>query len=193
MKNIENTYCRVRSPFYSQFVEMLNDKAGEKIADGARTLAKYRWTYEVAIIDGELTSATCGPFFGEKYNLTEFAGTVPNESSKRKEGSAPVFYIAGPMTGLPNFNRESFHAMADHIRAEGVPVLNPAELPSGLTQSQYMDICLAMLRCATHIVMLEGWQNSEGAKIERALAIKSGLTVEYENTDELKAVSNGKL
>lgn len=96
----------------------------------------------------------------------------------------PIFYIAGPMTGLPNFNRESFHAMADHIKAKGMTALNPATLPDGLTQAQYMDICLAMLRCATHIVMLEGWKNSEGAKIERALAIKSGLTVEYENSDE---------
>lgn len=96
----------------------------------------------------------------------------------------PIFYIAGPMTGLPNFNRESFYAMADHIKAEGMTAINPATLPDGLTQAQYMDICLAMLRCATHIVMLEGWQNSEGAKIERALAIKSGLIVEYENADE---------
>lgn len=97
----------------------------------------------------------------------------------------PIFYIAGPMTGLENFNRESFYAMARHLKDEGATVLNPATLPDGLTQAQYMDICLAMLRCATHIVMLEGWQNSEGAKIERALAIKSGLIVEYENADEL--------
>lgn len=95
----------------------------------------------------------------------------------------PIFYIAGPMTGLPNFNRESFHDMAKHIEAEGMTALNPATLPDGLTKAQYMDICLAMLRCATHIIMLEGWQKSEGAKIERALAIKSGLTVEYENHD----------
>lgn len=103
-----------------------------------------------------------------------------NRKLANREMSKSVFYIAGPMTGLPNFNREAFFAMSEHLDAEGFTALNPAVLPDGLTQAQYMDICLAMLRCATHIVMLEGWQKSEGAKIEHALAVKSGLAVEYE-------------
>ena len=65
-------------------------------------------------------------------------------------------YIAGPMTGLPEFNRPNFHLMATRLEKEGYSVLNPAVLPDGLTQAEYMDICCAMIRCVDCLVMLKG-------------------------------------
>ena len=38
-------------------------------------------------------------------------------------------YIAGPMTGLPDFNYPAFNAAAAKLRALGLEVLNPAENP----------------------------------------------------------------
>ncbi|ENT9927962.1 DUF4406 domain-containing protein [Escherichia coli] len=67
-------------------------------------------------------------------------------------------YIAGPMTGYENFNREAFHRAEEELKREGHTVLNPAVLPDGLTQLQYMDICMAMIRCVDAIYMLNGWQ-----------------------------------
>ncbi|MEJ8918077.1 DUF4406 domain-containing protein [Escherichia coli] len=64
--------------------------------------------------------------------------------------------------------------------AEGHIVLNPAVLPGGLCQSEYMDICLAMVRSADAIYLLKGWDVSAGARAEHALAEKLGLTVIYE-------------
>jgi hypothetical protein len=90
------------------------------------------------------------------------------------------YYIAGPITGHGSTYRDVFNAVSDTLSAQGHVVLNPATLPAGLTQGQYMDICTAMLRCVTHVKMLKGWERSEGARIEHALAIKSDLTVEYE-------------
>ncbi|EEC7734784.1 DUF4406 domain-containing protein, partial [Escherichia coli] len=43
-------------------------------------------------------------------------------------------YIAGPMTGYENFNREAFHKVEEELKREGHTVLNPAVLPDGLTQ-----------------------------------------------------------
>tara|TARA_R110000782_G_scaffold261206_1_gene352732 strand:+ start:51 stop:716 length:666 start_codon:yes stop_codon:yes gene_type:complete len=90
-----------------------------------------------------------------------------------------VYYIAGPMTGHAELNRPAFNAESHRLTLNGHTVLNPATLPDGLTQAQYMDICLAMLRCATRIRMLDGWEKSEGARIEHALAVKSLIKVEY--------------
>jgi len=89
-------------------------------------------------------------------------------------------YIAGPMTGYSDFNRPMFNLVASQIANDGHVALNPAILPNGLTQFQYMDICLAMIRCADAIHMLHGWRESEGAVAERALAMKLGLKITYQ-------------
>ena len=57
-------------------------------------------------------------------------------------------YIAGPMTGYKDFNRPAFKAYALKLSLDGNVVLNPAVLPDGLEQREYMDICCAMIRCA---------------------------------------------
>ncbi len=96
-------------------------------------------------------------------------------------------YIAGPMSGIPNFNRPAFHSEALRLSHQGHVILNPATLPDGLSQSEYMDICLAMIRCADAIFMLRGWQRSAGAKAELALAEKLNLEIIHQTT---KAASN---
>ncbi|CAK7037996.1 MAG: hypothetical protein MORG_01591 [Morganella sp. (in: enterobacteria)] len=84
-------------------------------------------------------------------------------------------YIAGPMSGLVNCNRYKFNRMADHLADYGHVALNPAILPDGLSQADYMAICVSMLQRCDAILMLNGWQGSEGAKAEHALAKKLGL------------------
>lgn len=91
-----------------------------------------------------------------------------------------IVYIAGPMTGIPEYNRPAFHLAAAKIAEAGHVTLNPAVLPEGLSQGQYMDICCAMTRCADAVYMLNGWELSEGAVIEHALAKKMGLFIEYQ-------------
>ena len=91
----------------------------------------------------------------------------------------PIYYIAGPMTGYVNFNRESFHSAGLKLSMKG-HILNPAMLPDGLTQQQYMSICLPMVQAATHIFMLKGWEKSPGALTEHSLAVKLKLVIEHE-------------
>lgn len=88
-----------------------------------------------------------------------------------------VIYIAGPMTGKPDFNRDKFNTTAARLWAAGHTVLNPAILPDGLTYEHYMDIGLAMLRGADEIYLLDGWEDSEGAKREFNLAIRLRLNI----------------
>lgn len=86
-------------------------------------------------------------------------------------------YIAGPMTGYENFNRESFNSAAACCLDNGATPLNPATLPDGLTQGHYMDICFAMLRAADAIYLLKGYEESKGAMAELAYAEKLELEV----------------
>lgn len=64
---------------------------------------------------------------------------------------------------LSDYNRAAFNAKASELMSEGHIVLNPAVLPGGLCQSEYMDICLAMVRSADAIYLLKGWEASAGS------------------------------
>jgi hypothetical protein len=97
-----------------------------------------------------------------------------NEKTKK------TAYLSGPMTGYENFNRESFNLAAKLLAEDGFNVLNPATLPDGLTQTQYMSICQPMVMASTHIYMLKGWMKSNGAVAEHALARKLSLEIIYE-------------
>lgn len=88
-----------------------------------------------------------------------------------------IFYIAGPMSGLPGFNREAFMEAARLIRQKGHEVINPALLPATLPDSRYMPICTAMIDAADAVYMLEGWQQSLGARTERLYAKRQGKAV----------------
>lgn len=89
-------------------------------------------------------------------------------------------YVAGPMSGYEDFNRPAFFAMADQLKAAGFVVLNPAILPDGMTQAEYMQIDMAMVMVADTLVMLEGWQHSPGAVAEYHLAYKMGKAIVME-------------
>lgn len=86
-------------------------------------------------------------------------------------------YIAGPMTGLPHFNRPAFNQAALNLSFDKHVPLNPAILPDGLTEADYMAVGLTMLQRADAIYLLTGWQFSAGARAEHALALKLGLEV----------------
>lgn len=85
-------------------------------------------------------------------------------------------YIAGGMTGYDNFNRKAFNDTALKLSMEYI-VLNPAILPDGLSQKDYMSICLPMVACCDVIYMLGSYEDSSGALAELALAEKLGLRV----------------
>lgn len=89
-------------------------------------------------------------------------------------------YVAGKMTGLPDFNFPAFHAKAAQLRALGYHVENPAENPvppCGGTWEGYMRMAVAQLATCTHIHLLPGWEDSRGARIEQRLAAELGLEV----------------
>ncbi|WP_276851022.1 DUF4406 domain-containing protein [Enterobacter oligotrophicus] len=86
-------------------------------------------------------------------------------------------FISGPMTGHEDFNRKEFNAEADRLTRHGHAVLNPATLPDGLSERNYIDICMTMLSCAEGILMLPGWQKSAGATTEYHYAYRVGMPV----------------
>jgi hypothetical protein len=88
-----------------------------------------------------------------------------------------IYYIAGPISNCLKTYKQAFYDVAQPLRDSGHSVLDPSMLPPGLSQGQYMQICLPMVAVADELVMLPGWEQSEGAYIEFCLAKKSGKTI----------------
>lgn len=93
-------------------------------------------------------------------------------------------YIAGPMTGYPEYNHPAFHAKAAELRASGEEVINPAEIDAEIGLDQPWDTYLRrdLILLAEHcdkIVLLEGWEKSKGASLEHHVGEKLGMTITY--------------
>ncbi len=118
-------------------------------------------------------------------------------------------YVAGPMRGIKDFNFPAFHMATQMLRSMGHTVFNPAERDEethgkDVSKSETGDLRYAAqygfsLRealaadlswIALHadaIAMLPGWENSKGAKAEKALAEALGLPVLYVDRDLMGA------
>jgi len=82
-------------------------------------------------------------------------------------------YIAGPMSGLPDFNYPAFNAKAAELRDQGYEVRNPAESDGGSSGKPwefYMRHALLMLLECDEIHFLPGWSESRGASVENFVA-----------------------
>ena len=83
-------------------------------------------------------------------------------------------YLSGPMTGLPDFNYPAFHAAAAALRDEGHIVYSPAEFlkPGETFEPRRAFAMFSAFICleADLVVVLPGWEKSNGATTECALA-----------------------
>lgn len=52
------------------------------------------------------------------------------------------------------------------LSKRGLIVLNPATLPQGMPNDNYMPICLQMLNAADVLILLNDWDKSVGTNIE---------------------------
>ena len=89
-------------------------------------------------------------------------------------------YIAGRITGYPEFKKH-FGEAEKWLKGLGYIVLNPATLPAGLTQEEYMRICVPMLQICKEVYMLDGWEKSVGATIEHKLAVQANKKIRIES------------
>lgn len=113
-------------------------------------------------------------------------------------------YLAGPMTGYPQFNYPAFIAAAQLLREEGFNIHSPVEMddpevreaalasPDGKLDEDNRiaghtwgfilgkDVEYLADRCDS-IVLLPGWERSKGARLEAFTACNLGYKLYYFN------------
>lgn len=109
-------------------------------------------------------------------------GVVSFWSSQRR-GNPHILYLAGPMTGIPEWNAPAFEAAQVALVAGGWEVITPLELVpiDHPDQIPPWEECLrqdlqAVLLCDGVAVLL-GWEQSRGASFEVQVANTVGIPV----------------
>jgi hypothetical protein len=105
-----------------------------------------------------------------------------------------TFYLAGPMSGLPQFNFPTFHRVAALLREQGYTIISPAEMDSEAVQVAAMaskdgtldasgkiagetwgDILAKDVKLIADkidgIIFLPDWDRSRGALLEATTSI----------------------
>ena len=86
-------------------------------------------------------------------------------------------YIAGPMSGLPEWNYPAFNAAEAQLVALGHDVLNPAKNPPQRCWEDYMRAGIAQVLRADGIAYLPNSHQSRGARLEKLIGTELGLDI----------------
>lgn len=130
------------------------------------------------------------------------ADPIVQSTTEPTRAEQPTFYIAGPMRGHENLNFPAFDRAAECGRQRGYSIISPADLdrehgidpvkdpgvtehenilsPAELREIVKRDIAVISSLHAERrdgIAVLDGWENSVGARAEVALARWLGLQV----------------
>lgn len=81
-------------------------------------------------------------------------------------------YIAGPITGMDDGNRAAFDTAERVLREAGYETVNPhsIKLPLDVDWHVAMRKCIGFLVRCDGVALIDGWDNSEGARIEKWIA-----------------------
>jgi hypothetical protein len=108
-----------------------------------------------------------------------------------QEHGMSKLYLSGPMDGIENYNHELFNKVAKEFRDANFAVCTPSEFFDGdvtRERKEYMREAVKYLLEADTIVLLPGWEDSKGARLEAAIATELDLIiVEYVENDEQAA------
>jgi hypothetical protein len=113
----------------------------------------------------------------------ESTGDVNTNGEMRRRA-----YLAGPMRGIEEYNFPAFHQAADILRLQGWEVWSPAErdieedgfnpkTDKAKSMAHYMTYDLPAVCESDAVIVLPGWEKSQGARLEVHVASECGILV----------------
>lgn len=110
-----------------------------------------------------------------------------SEAPLKQSGKPLKVFLSGPMTGYDNFNFEKFDSMDARLTKAGVETVNPVKicrrykkdrvLADKAVFARMVEEQQAAEKTCSAILMLDGWETSNGARMELDVALRSGLDV----------------
>lgn len=105
-----------------------------------------------------------------------------------------ILYLAGQMTGKPNYNYDKFHTKANELRESGYVIYNPAESLGGdqdQSKSWYLshDI-VTIVNVCDGMALLDDWVNSKGATLEVHVADSISMPIVMADNPDIEVNLN---
>ena len=104
-------------------------------------------------------------------------------SAKNYEKMPQKIYISGPISGLDKeYVEKRFSDAKNYLTGVGLHPISPLEngLPETASYEAHMAKDIEMLSGCSSIYMLDGWQKSNGCKVEFAHAVANKITIIFE-------------
>lgn len=121
-------------------------------------------------------------------DIMVYGQLLPDSEGKRHaKNTLYRYYLSGPMKGYPDSNIPEFKRITGLLRERGFVIVSPVEVSSDIDSSKFSDkneLYNAYLRkdiealvgCDA-IVMMDGWEKSNGAHLELHIAHRIGLDI----------------
>ena len=100
-------------------------------------------------------------------------------------------YISGPISHDPN-HEVAFTNAEEYLKYLGYEVVNPVDIPDSEFNGPDRDVqrwhyfmkeSIKLLMCCDQIYMLEGWEESRGARLEQKIAMELAMPRMFETED----------
>ncbi len=121
--------------------------------------------------------------------MGEYSGM--SAAPQKAHRMARIYYLSGPMSGIPQYNYQLFDRVAALLRRQGYAIVSPAEMdspemraaalasPDGKSLAGVGGTCGDFLARDVRliadqvqgIIMLPGWERSRGARLEAFVAL----------------------
>ncbi len=89
------------------------------------------------------------------------------------------YYLAGPMSGIKDYNKPAFKRITKALRRQGFNILSPVEtdnkVPKDSKWADYLRKDLLLLAKCEGIILMPGWEDSRGARLEQSIVFALGL------------------
>lgn len=100
-----------------------------------------------------------------------------------------IIYIAGPVSGQPELNRPAFYQAQEQLNALGFEIRNPHDFCMDIKSEDPADPLyyrrgFQVLTECSDLLLLDGWQYSAGAQVERKAAVLFKMGI-FESVEDL--------
>lgn len=98
-----------------------------------------------------------------------------------------IVYISGPITHIPNYNKDAFIEAETYLHSKGYFTINPLRMNNVINdmneiilkdekpREYYLKRDIIKLLDCNYIYFLENWEKSKGAKLEKYIADELGI------------------